>query len=152
MKLTADQFKVFLDNGYVTVDGVKITELPNNLIVRDTLDLRNTKITKLPDNLTVEGSLNLDDTKIKNVLYSQESVGDYSCKPIFLFYQGEPHVLLGCFKGNQEKAIQAIRKKYGNGSEYEKVVRDGFKKLHIDKMTDKIVSGIRKCFCNYRWR
>ena len=42
-----------------------ITELPDNLTVKGSLDLSNTAITELPDNLTVKGSLYLSNTAIK---------------------------------------------------------------------------------------
>ena len=50
--------------GWFDLRNTKITQLPNNLTVNDSLDLSNTKITQLPDNLTVGGSLYLNNTKI----------------------------------------------------------------------------------------
>ena len=44
--------------------GTAITTLPDNLTVRGNLDLRGTAITTLPDNLTVRGSLYIDGTQI----------------------------------------------------------------------------------------
>ena len=51
-------------DGYLNLNGTKIGELPENLVVNGNLDLYGTKITKLPENLVVGGYLDLYKTKI----------------------------------------------------------------------------------------
>jgi hypothetical protein len=43
--------------------------------------------------------------------------------------KGEWRVQLGCFNGNKEQAIEAIRKKYGNNSDYEAKIIQAFQKF-----------------------
>jgi hypothetical protein len=43
--------------------------------------------------------------------------------------KGEWRVQIGCFNGNKEQAITAIRKKYGNNSDYESKVIQAFQKF-----------------------
>jgi len=50
--------------GSLDLDGTSITSLPDNLIVKDWLDIRGTNITSLPDDLSVGSDLVIRGTKI----------------------------------------------------------------------------------------
>ena len=74
------------------------------------LDLQGTQITALPDGLTVGGSLYLQGTQITG---SVANCG--SQKRTILAWNDKidgPVISLGCFRGSESAAIEAIKNKY----------------------------------------
>jgi len=51
----------------IYLDGTPITQLPDNLQIRNTLGLKNTQIKELPRGLRVDGDLNLTGTQIESL-------------------------------------------------------------------------------------
>ena len=91
---------------------------------KDSLYLRGTQITSLPEGLTVGGSLYLRGTQIAGAQYKcgNEARAVYA----YRHTSGKIVVSLGCFIGDEEEAVLAIRRKYGPDSEYEKKVIAAF--------------------------
>jgi hypothetical protein len=104
--------------------GMPITSLPEGLTVGGLLDLEETQITSLPEGLTVGGSLDLEETQITGAQYN---CGDKS-RAVYAYWHtsGKIVVSLGCFIGDEDEAVLAIRLKYGPDSEYEKKVIAAF--------------------------
>jgi len=50
------------------------------------------------------------------------SAGEFSRLCFTYTYQGEQRYQLGCFNGNFDETVEAIRKKYGENSRYEAIV------------------------------
>ena len=48
--------------------------------------------------------------------------GEYNRLCFTYIYNNEQRYQLGCFNGNYEETVKAIRKKYGNDSQYERIV------------------------------
>ncbi len=84
--------------------------LHENLSVGRNLDLEGTQITVLPDNLSVGWSLYLRGTQITNCPYVQNCGAE--SRTIYLDYNNKNIICIGCFRGNEKKAIEAISKKY----------------------------------------
>jgi hypothetical protein len=124
MKMTPEQFKDAILNGQ--------TKFDEPIQLTGPLDLRGcTGITALPDGLTVTDSLYLQGcTGIKNVVFMSKKCGDHLRKQAVAQVNGEPKISLGCFLGNQRTAVKAIRKKYGNNSEYEATVVEAFDRFN----------------------
>ena len=91
---------------------------------QNSLNLRGTPITSLPEGLTVRGSLDLGETQITGAQYN---CGDKS-RSVYAYWHtsGKIIVSLGCFIGDEDEAVLAIRLKYGPDSEYEKKVIAAF--------------------------
>ena len=110
--------------GSLNLRGTPITSLPEGLTVGGSLNLRCTPITSLPEGLTVRGSLDLGETQITGAQYN---CGDKS-RSVYAYWHtsGKIVVSLGCFIGDEDEAVLAIRLKYGPDSEYEKKVIAAF--------------------------
>jgi hypothetical protein len=118
----------FTVGGYLNLENTKITKLPENLTVGDYLNLRDTDITELPENLTVGGDLILEDTNITNypVVYNCGSED----LAIYLDLEDKDLIVMGCFKGTKEEAIQEATKECRNKTDrslYIRKIKECFK-------------------------
>ena len=118
--------------GSLYLENTSITALPDNLSVGGSLDLENTSITALPDNLSVGGSLDLIGTSITNYPYVQNCGSEG--RTIYLDWNDKNIICIGCFRGNEEEAIQAISKKYQYNYEER----------------DKYIKNVKECFAMWK--
>ena len=118
--------------GSLYLRGTSITVLPDNLSVGGSLYLENTSITVLPDNLSVGGSLDLRGTSITNYPYVQNCGSD--SRTIYLDWNDKNIICIGCFRGNEKEAIEAISKKY----QYNYGKRD------------KYIENVKECFLMWK--
>ncbi|WP_418186763.1 hypothetical protein [Aliarcobacter lanthieri] len=115
-------------SGYLDLSNTGITSLPDNLSVGGSLYLSNTGITSLPDNLSVSGYLDLRNTGITNYpLVHNCGIGS---RTIYLDRNDKNIICIGCFRGTQDEAIQAISEKY--------------KYNHNER--DKYIQNVKDCF------
>lgn len=105
-----------------------LTELPEGLSVGGWLNLSGcTGLTELPEGLSVGKSLYLNGcTGLTNVTWLSERVGDYARMAAVYTTRGIHCISLGCFAGSRGEAVAAIRRKYGDNSDYERVVAEAF--------------------------
>lgn len=112
------------------LDVLKIKNIPFEIndnkitVLAGFVDLNS--LTTLPEGVTFSNGgyvdLSLLTDGIKDCGNSHRNVRPF-------FQKGEWRVQLGCFNGNKEQSIEAIRKKYGNGSDYELKVIQAFQKF-----------------------
>ena len=108
-------------------------QLPENLKVAFTLELKHTNIKRLPSNLTIydDCSVYLDAHKIKNVSY-RENCGRYD-RTIFAFWANDDFLIAaGCFVGTYSKFADAVDRKYhddDDASEYKRQARECISEL-----------------------
>ena len=153
LDLRNTRIKELRDN--LTVDenfylaGTNTKKLPDNLTVHGDLVLSHTPIKKLPENLTVDGDLALTGTKIKGLPNSLIVGGDlyligtsitnypviYGCgrlgREIYLSLTDKSIIVIGCFKGTEEEAIERIKGEYSGSA------------------ADDYILKVKRCFSMY---
>jgi hypothetical protein len=111
-----------------------ITSLPDGLNLGEWLYLEGcTGLTSLPDGLTVGASLYL--TGCTNIIPAETNAGNDKRSLYPFLNGGEWKISLGCFMGTEEEAIRAIRKKYGQNSNYERKVINAFQKAENGELS-----------------